>query len=171
MWWSLSPCHVQCGNLAWQLCAGQWIDNLQLLSCKVRSGGVLLYIRDDLSYNVTCMDPENMELLGITLYNGNQSNHFCLYAVYIFHHSPNVFVWVIVVPCMQISKKVVSVPCQVIVFVFVWVIVMPHMRICKKTVSVLSGKNSSTTRLVIATKWVLHLLNVKHRTVCIDRAL
>ena len=122
-------------------------------------------------YNVTCMDPENMELLGITLYNGNQSNHFCLYAVYIFHHSPNVFVWVIVVPCMQISKKVVSVPCQVIVFVFVWVIVMPHMRICKKTVSVLSGKNSSTTRLVIATKWVLHLLNVKHRTVCIDRAL
>jgi len=51
------------------------------------------------------------------------------------------------------------------------VLVMPHMRICKKTVSVLSGKNSSTTRLVIATKWVLHLPNFKHRTVCVDRAL
>ena len=36
-------------------------------------GGVLLYIRDDLSYNVIFMGPENLELLGITLYNGNNN--------------------------------------------------------------------------------------------------
>ena len=40
-------------------------------------GGVLLYIRDDLSYNVIFMGPENLELLGITLYNGN-NNRLCL---------------------------------------------------------------------------------------------
>ena len=31
-------------------------------------GGVLLYIRDDLSYNVIFMDPENLELLGISYF-------------------------------------------------------------------------------------------------------
>ena len=35
MWWSLSPSCVQCGNLTWPLCAGQWTHHLQLLSCKV----------------------------------------------------------------------------------------------------------------------------------------
>ena len=33
-------------------------------------GGVLLYIGDDLSYNVIFMGPKNLELLGITSYNG-----------------------------------------------------------------------------------------------------
>jgi len=40
-----------------------------------------LYIRDDLSYNVTSTDPENLELLGFILYNGD-SNRVCLYALY-----------------------------------------------------------------------------------------
>ena len=31
-------------------------------------GGVLLYIRDDLSYNVIFMGPENLELLGISYF-------------------------------------------------------------------------------------------------------
>ena len=44
-------------------------------------GGVLLYIRDDLSYNVIFMGPENLELLGITLYNGN-NNRLCLCTLY-----------------------------------------------------------------------------------------
>ena len=46
-------------------------------------GGVLLYIGDDLSYNVIFMGPKNLELLGITLYNGN-NNRFCLCTL----HSP-----------------------------------------------------------------------------------
>ena len=36
-------------------------------------GDILLYIRDDLSYNVIFMGPDNLELLGITLYNGNNN--------------------------------------------------------------------------------------------------
>ena len=44
-------------------------------------GSVLLYIRDDLSYNVIFMGPENLELLGITLYNGN-NNRLCLCTLY-----------------------------------------------------------------------------------------
>jgi len=57
---------------------------LQLLSFEFRCGGVLLYIRDDLSYNVTSTDPENLELLGFILYNGD-SNRVCLYALYSPH--------------------------------------------------------------------------------------
>jgi len=41
-------------------------------------GGVLLYIRDDLSYNAMLMVPENMEL---PLHNCG-SNHFCLCVLY-----------------------------------------------------------------------------------------
>ena len=43
-------------------------------------GGVLLYIGDDLSYNVIFMGPKNLELLGITSYNGN-NNRFCLFTL------------------------------------------------------------------------------------------
>ena len=73
MWWSLSPSCVQCGNMGWPLCAGQWSHYLQLLCFEFRCGGVLLYIRDDLSYNVTSTDPENLELLGFILYNGDSN--------------------------------------------------------------------------------------------------
>jgi len=38
--------------------------SLQLLSCKVRSGGVLLYIRDDLSY-VTSTDLKHGIFFGL----------------------------------------------------------------------------------------------------------
>jgi len=41
-------------------------------------GGVLLYIRDDLSYNAMLMVPESMEL---PLHNCG-SNHFCLCVLY-----------------------------------------------------------------------------------------
>ena len=48
--------------------------------CLVRSRhvGVLLYISDDLSYNVTFTGSENLGMLGITLHNGN-NNWFCLF--------------------------------------------------------------------------------------------
>ena len=39
-------------------------------------GGVLLYIRGDLSYNVIFMGPDNLELLGVTLYI---MERFCLF--------------------------------------------------------------------------------------------
>ena len=39
-------------------------------------GGVLLYNRDELSYNVTFMGPENLELLGITLHKGTVAYGF-----------------------------------------------------------------------------------------------
>lgn len=44
-------------------------------------GGVLLYIRDDVPYNVTFVGPDNLELLGLTLYNENNSR-FCLCVLY-----------------------------------------------------------------------------------------
>ena len=60
-------------------------------SCLVRNRhvGVLLYIRDDLScINVTFTGSENLEMLGITLHNGN-NNWFCLCTLYrsTCHHS------------------------------------------------------------------------------------
>ena len=58
--------------------------------CLVRNRhvGVLLYIRDGLSNNVTFTGPENLEMVGITLYNGN-NNLFCLCTLYwsTCHHS------------------------------------------------------------------------------------
>ena len=44
-------------------------------------GGVLLYIREDLSYNIAFTGPENLELLGVTLHHDN-SNRFCLCVLY-----------------------------------------------------------------------------------------
>lgn len=44
-------------------------------------GGVLLHIRDDVPYNVTFVGPDNLELLGLTLYNENNSR-FCLCVLY-----------------------------------------------------------------------------------------
>ena len=155
MWWSLSPSCVQCGNMTWPLCPGQWSHYLQLLSFEFRCGGVLLYIRDDLLYNVTSTDPENLELLGFILYNGD-SNRVCLYALYSPHsttHQMSLYEWFLCHIWESAKWYIVSVPCQVIILGlcnnYVWVIIVPHMRICKKQFLCLSGKNSSTTRLVI----------------------
>ena len=58
--------------------------------CLVRKRhvGVLLCISGDLSYNVTFTGSENLEMLGITLRNGN-NNWFCLCTLYrsTCHHS------------------------------------------------------------------------------------
>ena len=69
---------MYCGNLAIDdsVFANELTVSNYFLAKSDRSrhgSGVLLYIRDDLSYNVTLTGPdhENLELLGITLHNGN----------------------------------------------------------------------------------------------------
>lgn len=71
-----------------------WLDDsvldseLQLYNyCLVRldrsrhGGGVLVYIRDDLSFNVAFRGPNNLELLGITLFN-DKGSRLCLCVLY-----------------------------------------------------------------------------------------
>jgi len=108
-----------------------------------RCVGVLLYIRDDLSYNVTSTDPEDLENLGFILYNGD-SNRVCLYALYSPHsttHQMSLYDWFLCHIWESAKRYIVSVPCQVIILGlcnnYVWVIILPHMRICRKAVSVL----------------------------------
>ena len=52
------------------------IPNYQIvrLDRNRHGGGVMLYIRDDLSYNILFTGPNSLELIGITLY----SNYGCL---------------------------------------------------------------------------------------------
>ena len=79
---------MYCGNLAIDdsVFANELTVSNYFLAKSDRSrhgSGVLLYIRDDLPYNVTLTGPdhENLELLGITLHNGN-GDRFCLFTLY-----------------------------------------------------------------------------------------
>ena len=67
----------------------------------------MLYIRGDLSYNVTFMGPDNLELLGITLHNGN-SNRFCLCTLYSPHATTHLVLQQLIIFLQKVNPSLYS---------------------------------------------------------------